>query len=52
MVYYLTSEKPTSKVRHLAFKIRSLVISSYYFKKNFYVEKSQRSQKFLSKGFS
>jgi len=31
VVYYLTSEKPTSKVRHLAFKIRSLVISSFYY---------------------
>ena len=53
LAYYLTSEKPTSKVRHLAFKFRSLVISYfYYFLKFFYVEKSQRSQKFLSKGFS
>ena len=31
LAYYLTSEKPTSKVRHLAFKIRSLVISSFYY---------------------
>lgn len=30
VVYYLTSEKPTSKVRLLAFKTRSFVISSFF----------------------
>lgn len=46
MVYYLTSEKPTSKVRLLAFKTRSFVISSffYYFKKFLCGQKSELSR--------
>lgn len=57
MVYYLTSEKTTSNNRFLAFKARSFVISWSVLEclllfKNFYVEKSQRSQEFLSGGLS
>ena len=46
VVYYLTSEKPTSKVRLLAFKTRSFVISSFLlFLKMFFMWKRVKDLK-------